>query len=138
MGARGIGSRPIRFVGTEIRERSVLFRRNWKAAKISRAEAVIRFIESLEITSGAHAGRPFKLRPWQKDIVNAWYAEDAKGKRIVRTGLLSIGRKNGKTALCAALALAHLCGPEVESRGQIIAAASDRDQSGLLFDEIVA
>ena len=47
-------------------------------------------------------------------------------------------RKNGKSGLCAAIALAHLCGPEAERRGQIVVAASDRDQSGLIFDEMVA
>jgi phage terminase large subunit-like protein len=49
-----------------------------------------------------------------------------------------MGKKNGKTGLCSALALAHLVGPEVERRGQVAAAASDRDQSGLIFDELVA
>src|SRR5262245_15285483 len=90
----------------------------------SRSERVIAFVESLRITSGLHAGEPFTLRPWQKEIVRAWYATDKKGRRIVRTGVLTLGRKNGKTALCAALCLAHLLGPEVEARGQVISAAT--------------
>ena len=49
-----------------------------------------------------------------------------------------MGRKNGKTGLCSALALAHLVGPEAEARGQVVAAASDRDQAALIFDEVVA
>jgi phage terminase large subunit-like protein len=105
---------------------------------LSRAARVIAFVESLTITSGAHAGRKFLLRPWQKTIVEKWYATDTSGHRQVRTGLLTLARKNGKTSLCAALALAHLVGPEVERRGQIIAAARDRDQSSLLFDEVSA
>jgi len=110
----------------------------WEKSGLSRSDRVIAFIESLRITSGAHAGRRFRLRPWQRQIIRAWYATAGRQRRIVRTGLLTIARKNGKTALCAAIALAHLVGPEVESRGQIVAAASDRDQSGLIFDELVA
>jgi len=105
---------------------------------LSRAERVIRFVESLTITSGAHAGRKFLLRPWQRKIVEAWYATGEDGRRLVRTGLMTLGRKNGKTSLCAALALAHLVGPEVERRGQIIGAAKDREQASYVFDEIVA
>jgi phage terminase large subunit-like protein len=97
-----------------------------------------RFIESLKVTSGALAGQPFTLRPWQRQIIDAWYAQDASGHRLVRTGLLTMGRKNGKTGLCSALALAHLVGPEAEARGQVVAAASDRDQAALIFDEVVA
>lgn len=104
----------------------------WKAEGLTRAERVIKFIESLRITSGVHAGRKFLLRDWQKKIVRAWYAPG------VRTGLLSIGRKNGKTSLCSAVALAHLLGPEQERRGQIVVGASDRDQSALIFDEVEA
>lgn len=110
----------------------------WEAEGLSRAERVIRFVESLTITSGAHAGRKFLLRPWQRKIVEAWYATGEDGRRLVRTGLMTLGRKNGKTSLCAALALAHLVGPEVERRGQIIGAAKDREQASYVFDEIVA
>lgn len=96
------------------------------------------FIESLTVTSGALAGKAFKLRPWQWGIIRDWYRTDAAGNRQVRTGLLTMGRKNGKTGLCSALALAHLVGPEAEARGQVVAAASDRDQASLIFDEVVA
>jgi phage terminase large subunit-like protein len=137
MGLRGPGARPRSRSadGTKAKRKK---RPAWLNPKLSRADRIIRFIESLRITSGAHAGRKFELRPWQREIVRAWYATDAAGRRIVRTGLLSMARKNGKTGLCAALALAHLLGPEQERRGQVVAAATDRDQSGLIFDELVA
>ena len=105
---------------------------------LSRQDAVIAFIESLRITAGPLAGKPFTLRPWQREIVRSWYATGEDGKRIVRTGLLSVSRKNGKTSLCAAIALCHLVGPEAERRGQIVVGATDRDQSGLIFDEVEA
>lgn len=135
MGLRGPGAKPPTVTAPGRRRGRPP---GWENPALPRADRVIRFIESLRITSGAHAGRPFKLRPWQQTIIRAWYATDGKGRRMVRTGLLTMGRKNGKTALCAAIALAHLVGPEVEPRGLVVAAASDRDQSGLIFNELVA
>lgn len=145
MGMRGPGARPQRpsteeaslfkWAGTETARPKPPA---WAAKGLSRSGRVIKFIEGLKITSGAHAGRKFRLRRWQREIIREWYATDRKGRRIVRTGLLTMGRKNGKTGLVAALALAHLVGPEQEPRGQVVAGASDRDQSGLIFDELVA
>lgn len=47
--------------------------------------------------------------------------------------MLSIGRKNGKTALIAALVLAHLVGPEAIRNGEIYSAANDREQAAQVF-----
>ncbi len=40
--------------------------------------------------------------------------------------------------MAAALALAHLCGPEVEKRGQIYSAAADRAQAAIIYNEMLA
>ena len=109
----------------------------WEKPGLSRAMRVIIFVESLPITSGMHAGRRFKLRGWQKRQIKALYRV-RRGKRIVRKAVFTMPRKNGKTALAAALALCHLIGPESEQRGQAYSAASDRDQAGLIFDELEA
>ncbi|WP_197603112.1 terminase large subunit [Magnetospirillum sp. XM-1] len=105
---------------------------------MSRADRMIAFIEGLKISSGMHAGRNFLLRPWQREIIAKIYATDADGHRPVRTALLTMARKQGKSALAAALALAHLVGPESVQRGQVFSAASDRHQAGLIFRELVA
>lgn len=113
--------------------------RRWRDEEgLSRAERVIAFLEDLPITSGAHAGRKMTIRPWQRDIVNGIYATDSDGARPVRTAVVSMPRKNGKTALAAGLALAHLLGPEAEPRGQVYSAAVDRDQAALIYNEMVA
>ncbi len=139
MGLRGPGAKPKgpkpEAAGSTPQRRTV---RPWERKGLSRAGRVIAFVESLRVTSGSHAGKRFRLRPWQREIIEAWYKTDRNGRRIVRTGLLSVARKNGKTGLCAALALAHLLGPELEPRGQIVVGATDRDQSALIFDEVVA
>ena len=44
-----------------------------------------------------------------------------------------MARKNGKTALIAAIALAHLVGPEAIVHGEIYSAANDRDQAAIVF-----
>jgi phage terminase large subunit-like protein len=110
----------------------------WEKKGLSRAQRVIAFIERLPITSGMHAGNPLQLRPWQKDIIRAIYRTDRKKRRIVRTALITMPRKQGKTALAAALALCHLIGPEAEPRGQVFSAASDRDQAAIIFRELEA
>lgn len=109
----------------------------WLKKGLSRAERVIRFCECLPITSGTHAGKNLKLRPWQKKIIKAIYRVKNR-RRIVRTALITMPRKNGKTALAAALALCHLVGPESESRGQVYSAAADREQASIIFKEMEA
>jgi phage terminase large subunit-like protein len=51
----------------------------------------------------------------------------------VRRAVLSIARKNGKTALIACLALVHLVGPEAIQNGEIYSAATEREQAGVVF-----
>lgn len=109
----------------------------WEKRGLTRAGRVVAFLEALPVTAGPLAGTKLKLRPWQREIVEAIYAE-ASGKRIVRTAVVSMPRKNGKTQLAAGLALAHLLGPESEPRGQCYSAASDRKQAGLVFNELEA
>jgi phage terminase large subunit-like protein len=136
MGLRGIGAKPVKKAADGKKKRRA--RPAWQRKGLTRAQRVIAFIESLKITSGIFAGQPFRLRDWQKAIIEAIYAVDESGRRIKRQVLLTVPRKNGKTQIAAALALAHLCGPEAESRGQVFSAASDRKQAALIFREMIA
>ena len=78
-------------------------------------------------------GQRFKLAPWQKRFIRDIYEPHRMGRRVVRRAILSIARKNGKTALIATLALAHLIGPEAIPNGEIYSAANDRDQAAIVF-----
>lgn len=110
----------------------------WSNERLAPWKRVKLFIETeLQLTSGLGAGKPFKLRPWQLEIVKGIYRTE-RGKRLVRTAVLSVGRKNGKSTIVAALALAHLIGPLRESRGQVVIAATDRDQAQVIFGEVEA
>lgn len=51
----------------------------------------------------------------------------------MRKAILSVARKNGKTALIAAMVLAHLVGPEAITNGEIYSAANDREQAAQVY-----
>ena len=110
----------------------------WEADGLTRAEKVIAFVESLPITKGFGAGERVQLIEFQREWIEAIYAEDGEGRRRVRTGLLSVARGQGKTVLAAMLCLAHLVGPECEQRGECYSAAATKDQSALIFAEMEA
>ena len=93
-----------------------------------RSDKIIRFIETyLLVPEGGNVGRPVKLREWQKRILKDIY--DTK----TRQAIISLGRKNGKTALVAMIVLAHLVGPAWRQNAQIYSAAQSRDQAGIVF-----
>lgn len=99
-----------------------------------RVQRIIAFCEMLVLPDGAMAGQKVRLRPWQKDFINAVYGpQTPANRRIVREALLTMGRKNGKTALIAMLLLVHLCGPEAIRNGQLYSVAFDREQAAIVF-----
>jgi len=99
----------------------------------SRAQDVIKFIERLTVPSGIGQGQPFKLMEFEKRFIRDIYEPHIGRHRVVRRAILSIARKNGKTALIAAIVLAHLVGPEAIRHGEIYSAANDRDQAAIVY-----
>ena len=100
----------------------------------SRADRVIQFIECLTVPSGVGSGGPFLMRDWQKDFLRDIYAPHTDdGLRQVRRAVFSVARKNGKSALIAALVLTHLIGPEAINNGEIYSAATEREQAALIY-----
>lgn len=100
---------------------------------VARARRVIEFIELLNVPSGEGQGKPIRLRDWQKQFIIDVYAPLLNGRRRVRRAIFSVARKNGKTALIAALVICHLVGPEAIINGEIYSAATDREQAGQVF-----
>jgi phage terminase large subunit-like protein len=98
---------------------------------VSRADRIIAFIERFCLTpEGALVGRPMVLADFQREFIRAVYDNPAGTRRAY----LSIGRKNGKSSLIAALLLAHLVGPEAAANSQIVSGARSRDQAALVFE----
>jgi phage terminase large subunit-like protein len=96
-------------------------------------EQVLAFLRSLPIVSGLRAGEMLELLEFQEQFVRGVYGPTTPdGRMIVRQGNLSVARGNGKSALMAGLGLAHLLGPMAEPYGQVLAAALDREQAGVL------
>ncbi len=99
----------------------------------------IRFIErECKHSISPYAGDPFLLELWQKAIVETLYGFymmlESEWTRRFTDLLLVIGRKNGKSTFCSALALAEFfCG---NTGTNIMCASNDYEQAGILFDEI--
>ena len=137
MGIRGPKAKPVKL--ELVRSNEVKRRPKWKARGLTRPQRVLRFIESLPCTQGYGAGGPLYMHPFQQEIIEGIYGPSrSDGRRMVRTALCSLPRKQGKSTLSAALVLAHLVGPEVEPRGQIFSAATDRQQAAIIFAELMA
>jgi phage terminase large subunit-like protein len=98
---------------------------------MTRGTDVCRFIEEFcFIPEGAKVGQSIELLPFQRKFIRDIYDNKAGTSRAY----LSIARKNGKSALIAAIILAHLVGPEAKENSQIISGAQSREQAGVIFD----
>jgi phage terminase large subunit-like protein len=79
---------------------------------------------------------PFEPRPWQVAIIRELFgrmrADDPK-RRAYRTCYIEVPRKNGKSEICAAIALYGLIGDGIQG-AEVYSAAADRDQAALVFN----
>jgi phage terminase large subunit-like protein len=94
-----------------------------------KANFAIGFIESLNHVDGA----PFVLELWQKFLLAnlfGWYYTN--GTRRFKTSYIEVPRKNGKTALAAAIALYGLIA-DTHDDGQIYTCATTRDQATICY-----
>src|SRR5690606_29237759 len=99
-------------------------------AGLTRGERNIAWIEEYCRTpEGRFVGMPIELRDWQKAELRKIY-DNPHG---TRQAIISLPRKNGKTALIAFLLLLHLCGPEAKPNSQLYSAAQSRDQAATVF-----
>lgn len=97
--------------------------------KLTRGERNIQWIEAFCcIPEGKMLGKPVRLTKHQKGWLKRIYDTPT------RTFILSMARKNAKTALSAFILLLHLCGPEARANSQLYSAAQSRDQAAILFE----
>lgn len=95
--------------------------KGWSASRAKRRE---KFITDYLITPrGQGAGDPFKLRPFQREIITGAFGPG------IRTALVSLPRANGKTMLAAALGLAELFVGDPSA--EVLVVASDQRQSAI-------
>jgi phage terminase large subunit-like protein len=101
-------------------------------------EHVVQFFrEHLKFTKGRFKGKPFIPEPWQEQLLKCIFGWKRKsdGQRRYRTVFLYVSRKNGKSQLCAGIALYCLFFDN-EPDAEIYIAARDREQAGKLYQMV--
>ena len=100
---------------------------------------VIRFIErNCVFTNGKWIGQPFVLLDWEKQLIIDGFElvpcsrHPGEWHRRYRTWYVTIGKKNGKTELVAAIGLYLLIG-DGKPAATVLCAAAGEDQADLVF-----
>lgn len=97
----------------------------------SKGNKVINFIERFLVLE---SGKPFKVLPWMQDCIHSWYSWiRPDGRRRVKLGLLTCGRKQAKSMLTFGLTAYHLIADGEESPS-CASCAVNREQAGQIFD----
>lgn len=94
----------------------------------------------LRMSKGIFAGKPFVLAAWQVWVLYVLFGwerqSDGQWLRRYRQAYMSMGRKNGKTEMVAAIGLAFLF-PQLalggEVGGEVYSAATKRDQAAICW-----
>ena len=97
-------------------------------------DRAISFIGTLKHFAGKSSGQPFILEDWQQFIVAniiGWYWKDS-GDRRFTSSYIEVSRKNGKTALAAALCLYYLIA-DGEDGAEVDLAANSKEQAKIAF-----
>ena len=102
----------------------------------SQGERVCSFVESFCTLGDSYLGEPFEVLPFQREIINKIYATGDDGRRMVRTALVGLPRKNSKSMLAAALAVYGLIADPADAAPLVVAAAGDRQQARIVHDQI--
>ncbi len=92
----------------------------------------------LRLSGGDHEGKPFELHPSQAFIVGSIFGwKRADGTRRFRTVFIEEGKGNGKTPKAAGIGH-YMTGADDEPRAETYAAATDKEQAGILFRDAVS
>ena len=100
----------------------------------ARSARVIAFIERYcLVPEGDLQGKPLVLDVFQKEFIREVY--DGKKPGIaIRRAILSMARKNAKTALIATLVLVHVAGPEARQNSRIVSGAMSKEQAAEVYN----
>lgn len=98
-------------------------------------DKAINFIGTLKHFMGKSSGKHFKLENWQQFIIAnivGWYWKDNDTRRFT-SSYIEVSRKNGKTALAAALCLYYLIA-DGEDGAEVDLAANSKEQAKIAFE----
>ena len=96
----------------------------------------IDFVNKMKHWQGPYAGKHFHMLPFQFWIfcnIFGWYYRETN-KRVIRNVFIFVARKNGKTALAAAISLACMC-KDGEQGAEVNLIANNRKQALIAFED---
>ena len=101
-----------------------------------KVDKMIKFIYLLKHVEGDHKGKHFELLDWQAFVVSNIYGwkRVKDNLRVTTEAFIFVSRKNGKTALAAALALCQLIADD-EGGAEVDFIANSRQQAKIGFDQ---
>ena len=101
----------------------------------SKCDKVINFIKKLKHFLGKHNGKPFILLPYQEWIIYSIFGFYHKetNKRVTNYVYIELARKQGKTALAAAIAL-YMMIADGENGSEVELVANSAKQAKICFD----
>jgi phage terminase large subunit-like protein len=108
--------------------------RDWRKLsrrEMTRAEEAMGFAERhLIVPEGKLVGQPIRLAHFQEQFFYALFDNDVHTRRAI----LSIARKNSKTATIAIILLVFLVGPEAKQNSRLVSGALSREQAGEVYN----
>lgn len=100
-----------------------------------KVERCLKFISTLKHFKGKSSGENFILQPWQQFLVAnilGFYHKGTNTRRFT-SSYIEVSRKNGKTAIAAALCMYFLIA-DCEDGAEVDLAANSREQATIAFD----
>lgn len=106
---------------------------------VDAADRVYRYFRTvLRLNGGVHEGKPFELHESQKFIVGSLFGwKRADNSRRFRMAFVETGKGSGKSPLAAGIGH-YMTGADGEAGAQTFAAATDKDQAGVLFKDAIS
>lgn len=105
------------------------------AFREDKVDRAINFISTLKHFTGKHSGSNFILEGWQQFIIAnivGFYWKRTNTRRYT-SSYIEVSRKQGKTALAAALCLYYLIA-DGEDGAEVLLAANSKEQAKIAFD----
>jgi phage terminase large subunit-like protein len=98
---------------------------------LTRGERNCLFIERFcFVPEGKHVGKRIILDPFQRRFILAIY----DNKVPTELAILSVARKNAKTAIIACIVILHMIGPEAKVNSELMSGAMSRDQAAKVYN----
>lgn len=103
--------------------------------RTDKVDGIINFISKIKHFKGEFAGKTFELLPYQKWMIYAIFGFYHKGteNRVTNQVYIELARKNGKTALIAAICL-YMMIADGENGAEVELVANSAKQAGICFE----